>query len=163
MSRDDRMLLYPCLVPVPGPYGLRYVVVYIVIWVQGDPDCMTEHQFIEEMSGRVGFTSLETAVRIARIIDAKVGGSEYGPVLVEKYKLDISPATVRNEMMALEEEGYIMQPHTSAGRIPTEKAYNLFLTNFKASFISLPLKSKIPSKVSSRESHFNELSKNGSL
>lgn len=52
-------------------------------------------------------------------------------VLVEKYKLDISPATVRNEMMALEEEGYIMQPHTSAGRIPTEKAYNLFLTNLK--------------------------------
>lgn len=52
-------------------------------------------------------------------------------VLVEKYKLDISPATVRNEMMALEEEGFIMQPHTSAGRIPTEKAYNLYLENLK--------------------------------
>jgi transcriptional regulator of heat shock response len=52
-------------------------------------------------------------------------------ILVEKYKLDISPATVRNEMMALEEEGFIMQPHTSAGRIPTEKAYDLYLTNLK--------------------------------
>jgi len=52
-------------------------------------------------------------------------------VLVEKYKLDISPATVRNEMMELEDEGYIHQPHTSAGRIPTEAAYELFLDDFK--------------------------------
>ncbi len=47
--------------------------------------------------------------------------------LVAKYKLDISPATVRNEMMELEEEGYIYQPHTSAGRVPTEAAYRLYL------------------------------------
>jgi heat-inducible transcriptional repressor len=52
-------------------------------------------------------------------------------VLVEKYKLDISPATVRNEMMELEDEGYIYQPHTSAGRVPTEAAYELFLAEFK--------------------------------
>ena len=52
-------------------------------------------------------------------------------VLVEKYKLDISTATVRNEMMELEEEGYIHQPHTSAGRIPTEAAYELFLNELK--------------------------------
>lgn len=52
-------------------------------------------------------------------------------VLVEKYKLDISTATVRNEMMELEEEGYIYQPHTSAGRIPTEIAYELFLSEIK--------------------------------
>ena len=50
-------------------------------------------------------------------------------VLVEKYKLNISPATVRNEMAILEEEEYIIQPHTSAGRIPTEKAYKLFIDN----------------------------------
>ncbi len=48
-------------------------------------------------------------------------------ILVDKYKLDISPATVRNEMMELEDEGYIFQPHTSAGRIPTEAAYQLLL------------------------------------
>jgi len=46
--------------------------------------------------------------------------------LVEKYQLGISPATVRNEMMELEEQDYIYQPHTSAGRVPTEKAYELF-------------------------------------
>lgn len=47
--------------------------------------------------------------------------------LVSKYDLDVSPATVRNEMMDLEENGFIYQPHTSAGRIPTEKAYRLYL------------------------------------
>ncbi len=52
-------------------------------------------------------------------------------MLVERYKLDISPATVRNEMMELEDEGYIYQPHTSAGRIPTEKAYTLFLDEMR--------------------------------
>jgi len=52
-------------------------------------------------------------------------------VLVEKYKLDISTATVRNEMMELEDEAYIYQPHTSAGRVPTELAYELFLSEIK--------------------------------
>lgn len=45
-------------------------------------------------------------------------------LLVTKYKLGVSPATVRNDMMELEEEGYIFQPHTSAGRIPTVWAYS---------------------------------------
>lgn len=53
-------------------------------------------------------------------------GSE---VLVGKYKLDISSATVRNEMAELEQAGFIAQPHTSAGRIPTQKAYNLYVNN----------------------------------
>lgn len=47
--------------------------------------------------------------------------------LVERYRLDVSPATVRNDMAVLEEEGYITQPHTSAGRIPTDKGYRLFV------------------------------------
>ena len=41
--------------------------------------------------------------------------------------LDVSPATIRNEMSDLEEMGYIMQPHTSAGRIPTDKGYRLYV------------------------------------
>lgn len=48
-------------------------------------------------------------------------------ILVEKYHLDISPATVRNELMALEEAAYIYQPHTSSGRVPTVAAYLLDL------------------------------------
>lgn len=47
--------------------------------------------------------------------------------LAERHQLGVSPATIRNDMAALEEEGYIAQPHTSAGRIPTDKGYRLFV------------------------------------
>jgi heat-inducible transcriptional repressor len=47
--------------------------------------------------------------------------------LVERHGLGVSPATVRNDMAALEDEGYIRQPHTSAGRVPTDKGYRLFV------------------------------------
>ena len=47
--------------------------------------------------------------------------------LVERHSLKVSPATVRNEMAVLEDEGYIVQPHTSAGRIPTDKGYRTFV------------------------------------
>ena len=47
--------------------------------------------------------------------------------LVERHRLGVSPATVRNDMATLEDEGYITQPHTSAGRVPTDKGYRLFV------------------------------------
>jgi heat-inducible transcriptional repressor len=47
--------------------------------------------------------------------------------LVERYGLEISPATVRNEMAYLEETGYLTRFHTSAGRVPTEKGYRYFV------------------------------------
>ncbi len=47
--------------------------------------------------------------------------------LVDRHRLGVSSATVRNDMAALEEEGFITQPHTSAGRIPTDKGYRLFV------------------------------------
>jgi heat-inducible transcriptional repressor len=47
--------------------------------------------------------------------------------LVERHQLGVSPATVRNDMAVLEEEGYIRQPHTSAGRVPTDLGYRLFV------------------------------------
>jgi heat-inducible transcriptional repressor len=47
--------------------------------------------------------------------------------LAERHRLGVSPATVRNDMAALEEEGYITHPHTSAGRVPTDKGYRLFV------------------------------------
>ena len=52
--------------------------------------------------------------------------------LVERHNLNVSPATVRNDMAVLEEEGYITQPHTSAGRIPTDKGYRLFVDRLSA-------------------------------
>lgn len=47
--------------------------------------------------------------------------------IVERHRLGVSAATVRNDMAQLEEEGYITHPHTSAGRIPTDKGYRLFV------------------------------------
>ncbi|GAB3204949.1 heat-inducible transcriptional repressor HrcA [Marinactinospora thermotolerans] len=47
--------------------------------------------------------------------------------LADRHSLGVSPATIRNDMVALEEEGYITQPHTSAGRVPTDKGYRLFV------------------------------------
>jgi len=47
--------------------------------------------------------------------------------IADKRALGISPATIRNEMAVLEEEGFITQPHTSAGRIPTDRGYRLFV------------------------------------
>ena len=51
-------------------------------------------------------------------------------LLTEKYDFDVSPATIRNEMMALEAAGYIAQPHTSAGRVPTALGYQYYVDRF---------------------------------
>lgn len=47
--------------------------------------------------------------------------------LAERYGFDVSPATIRNDLSVLEEEGYISQPHTSAGRVPTDSGYRAFV------------------------------------
>lgn len=47
--------------------------------------------------------------------------------LSKKYDLGISPATIRNEMADLEEMGYLTHPHTSAGRVPSDMAYRLYV------------------------------------
>jgi transcriptional regulator of heat shock response len=48
-------------------------------------------------------------------------------VLADKYNIKMSSATIRNDMVELEKEGYLHQPHTSAGRIPTDKGYRFFV------------------------------------
>lgn len=47
--------------------------------------------------------------------------------VVDDYGLRVSPATIRNEMKALEEQGFLTHPHTSAGRVPTEEGYRYFV------------------------------------
>jgi heat-inducible transcriptional repressor len=47
--------------------------------------------------------------------------------LVDKYQLPLSSATIRNDMAALEDEGLITQPHTSAGRVPTDSGYRFYV------------------------------------
>jgi heat-inducible transcriptional repressor len=49
--------------------------------------------------------------------------------LVERYHLDMSSATIRNEMAVLTEQGYLRQPHTSAGRVPSEEGYRYFVSH----------------------------------
>lgn len=47
--------------------------------------------------------------------------------ILVSYQFHVSPATIRNDMMSLEQEGFIFQPHTSAGRVPTDKGYRAFV------------------------------------
>ena len=47
--------------------------------------------------------------------------------IARKHELGLSSATIRNEMADLEEMGYLEQPHTSAGRIPSDKGYRLYV------------------------------------
>ena len=54
--------------------------------------------------------------------------------LIEDFGLQISSATVRNEMNTLTELGLIRQPHTSAGRVPTEEGYRFFVSGNPYSF-----------------------------
>jgi len=75
----------------------------------------------------------EITPRQAKILAAivKENCDTCGPVasqeLAKKYQFDVSPATIRNEMAVLEEKGYIFQPHTSAGRVPTDKGFRYFV------------------------------------
>ena len=61
--------------------------------------------------------------------------------LVENYGLDVSTATVRNELAQLEELGYLSHPHTSAGRVPTDKGYRRFVTRLIGG-VELPLQER---------------------
>lgn len=54
--------------------------------------------------------------------------------LAKRYNFGISAPSIRNEMQALEKEGYIKQPHTSAGRVPTDKGYRYFVNQLMARF-----------------------------
>ena len=60
--------------------------------------------------------------------------------LVERYFFEVSPATIRNDMAALEEGGYLESPHHSAGRVPTDQSYRYYVRHFLR-----------PTELSSRE------------
>lgn len=64
-------------------------------------------------------------------------------MLFEKYNLNISPATIRWEMVELTENGYLYQPYASAGRVPTEKAYRFFIEKFCEPRLSPTIEQKI--------------------
>jgi heat-inducible transcriptional repressor len=66
---------------------------------------------------------LEAVIR-SYVETAEPAGSR---VLSRRYGLGVSPATIRNTMSDLEEKGFLFHPHTSAGRVPTDKAYRVFV------------------------------------
>lgn len=66
--------------------------------------------------------------------------------LAENYRLNFSTATIRNEMAALTELGYLRQPHTSAGRVPTEEGYRYFVSEMMN-------KAELPESVQHTISH----------
>lgn len=75
--------------------------------------------------------------------------------LVEEHDVGLSSATIRNEMAQLELEGYIRHPHTSAGRIPTEKGYQYYLRNMIESEVASS-KHQPMKRVAVEENHVEE-------
>lgn len=75
---------------------------------------------------------------ITRLVDEYISTAH--PVgslfLVERYQLTWSSATIRNEMALLEEQGLMYQPYTSAGRVPTQQGYRLYIQYMKPARIS---------------------------
>ncbi|MHB1007226.1 MAG: heat-inducible transcriptional repressor HrcA [Chloroflexota bacterium] len=81
-----------------------------------------ERQSVEQLSERQ--RSILKIVVAEHVVTAQPVGSD---AVARKLNLGVSPATVRNEMAELEERGYLYHPHTSAGRLPSEKGYRYFV------------------------------------
>ncbi len=99
------------------------------------------------------------------IIDSYINSAE--PIgsrtITKQYDLGVSSATIRNEMSDLEGLGYLNKPHSSAGRIPSDKGYRLYVNgilNMKRPDIDLKKKSEIRKILSSESREINELLQN---
>jgi len=79
--------------------------------------------------------------------------------LVNAKKLDWSEATVRNDLRALEEEGYLSHPHTSAGRVPTEKGYKFFVDGLDLKNVKITKKDS--AALGERNSDANDVEASG--
>ncbi len=75
-----------------------------------------------ERQGEILNGVVEEYVRKARPVSSQL--------VLKNQKLSVCPATVRNEMQELTDQGYLSQPHTSAGRVPTDKGYRHFVDGF---------------------------------
>jgi len=77
--------------------------------------------------------------------------------LSKRFDLGISPATIRNEMSDLEEMGYLTHPHTSAGRVPSDKAYRLYVNDLmEKQELSLEAKNLIAERLRSHVDEFED-------
>lgn len=81
-------------------------------------------------------------------------------IIVQKYSLDCSSATIRNEMVELEKDGYLDKPHTSSGRIPSVQGYRFYVDELiKEEDLSLEEIKYIQSKLATRVNEIEELTK----
>jgi heat-inducible transcriptional repressor len=78
----------------------------------------------------VGLTTRQKEILFAIIEQHSVSAEAIGSNTITEH-FDISPATVRSEMAILEHTGYLYQPHISAGRLPTDKAYRLYVNSIE--------------------------------
>lgn len=99
------------------------------------------------------------------IIDSYIIGAE--PIgsrtITKQYDIGVSSATIRNEMSDLEELGFLIKPYSSAGRIPSDKAYRFYvnsLLNMKEGKVDLKKKNQIKDILSSESREMDELLKN---
>lgn len=100
---------------------------------------------------------VEEFVRSATPISSKL--------LKKKHRFDISSATIRSEMKRLTDEGYLEQPHTSAGRIPTDKSYRFFVNKVLEKDIKTEIEilkefGKIRKEIEDNHRFFQILTKN---
>lgn len=84
---------------------------------------------------------LLTAIIELHVKSGEPVGSE---ALEKEYNLGVSPATIRNEMVRLTELGYLKQPHTSAGRIPTSQGFRLYISEMQEK--KLPVSAEVSMK-----------------
>ena len=95
------------------------------------------------------------AVIFEYIVTAEPVGSRQ---LAKKYALGLSPATIRNTMADLEEVGYLTHPHTSAGRMPTDKAYRFYVDSLTGTAqIGRPEAMRLQRQVAATRSEIDEL------
>lgn len=91
---------------------------------------MTASKALEDRKARVLRAVVRDYIRTAEPVGSGA--------IVRRYRLGVSPATVRTEMAALEEMGYLEQPHTSAGRVPTDRGYRFFVDGLPRRIVLAP-------------------------
>lgn len=88
----------------------------------------------------------------------KTGRPVGSQVIVDKYKFDLSSATLRNLLVSLEKEGYLIQPHTSAGRVPTDKGYRFYVDSLlEVQTLAAAEEEKIRKEYSARAKELEDL------
>jgi len=99
------------------------------------------------------------AIISSYIDNAEAVGSR---TISKKYELGVSPATIRNEMSDLEDMGYLVQPHTSSGRIPTDKAYRYYVDDLwrKVKTSKNPNLDQLREIIEDKSSELDEIFKN---